>query len=655
MKKQQKTSSRTKSASSVPKSLVGTITISPKQVGTVFDPIQKVKVIIYLEDLHGALHGDHVTVSARRQKSPGVYQGRIEKIHSHAKQGYSGILKKEQNGVLVLEPQDPRMYMRIEVTGRITKEAIGKKVFVSDLIHKKHYIEAKKCELLGESGSHETEIQSIIREQGFAYIFPKEVLEEAKRYGEPTGNDYKQRLDIRDVLTFTIDPFDAKDFDDALSIKKVSDTVYEVGIHIADVSHYVKPNTALDKEAYKRGTSIYLVDRTIPMLPEKLSNDLCSLKPNVDRLAMSVILQIKTDGTITKRWYGRTIIHSDKRFTYEEAWDNINNPTGLYHEELVTLNNIAKILRKEREENGSLEFAGEEIKCILNPDNTVKAFIRKERNDAHKLIEEYMLLANREIAALWNPKKLKKGHELFLFRTHDVPNAEKLALLESIATALGYEIPKTKKRVTQRDIQQFLKMIHRTPHEGFLSTLMIRAMSKAIYSTRATGHFGLALEDYTHFTSPIRRYPDIVVHRFLTDYLEHRERKYKPKEFEAIAAHTSLMEKNAAQAERDSLVYKQIEYMLSRKTETFTGTITGVIERGIFIAETYSGSEGMVSVERLVPGTWVYNEKTYSFANTATQEILRLGDHVCFKVYDGDPLSRRLDYTHIVCEHSSKK
>lgn len=655
MKKQQKPLYRTQKAKTVPKSLTGTITISPKHVGMVFDPVQKVKVIIYLEDLHGALHGDNVTVSLRRQKSPGVYQGRVEKVYNHVKQGYSGILKKEQGGVLILEPQDPRIYMRIEVTGRITKEAIDKKVFVSELVHKKNYIEAKKCELLGESGSHETEIQSIVREQGFSYTFPKEVLEEARRYGEPSGIDFKNRLDVRDVLTFTIDPFDAKDFDDALSFKKIHDDLYEVGIHIADVSHYVKPNTPLDKEAYKRGTSIYLVDRTIPMLPEKLSNDLCSLKPNIDRLAMSVMVHITSDGEITKRWYGRTVIHSDKRFTYEEAWESINNENGLYHKELTILNNIAKIMRKEREENGSLEFAGEEIKCILNPDNTVKEFIRKERNDAHKLIEEYMLLANREVAALWNPKKIKKGHELFLFRTHDVPNAEKLALLEGIATALGYEIPKTKKRITQKDIQHFLRLIHDTPHEWFLSTLMIRAMSKAIYSTKATGHFGLALEDYTHFTSPIRRYPDIVVHRFLTQYLEHKERNYKPKEFDAVAAHTSLMEKNAAQAERDSLVYKQIEYMLSRRDELFTGTITGVVERGIFVAETYSGSEGMISTDRFTSGTWVYNEKTYSFANAGTNQVLRLGDHICFKVDSGDPLSRRLDYTHIACNHSSKK
>lgn len=655
MKKQQKTFHQSKSPKDTPKSLIGTINISPKQVGMVFDPIQKVKVIIYLEDLHGALHGDNVTVSLRRQKAPGVYQGRVEKVYSHAKEGYGGILTKEKENRLVLVPQDPRMYMRVEVSGRVPKDAIGKKVFVSELVHKKNYIEAKKCEVLGVSGNHETEIQSIVREQGFSSTFPKDVIDEAKKFQEPTSIDFKHRLDMRGVLTFTIDPFDAKDFDDAISFKEIETDLYEVGIHIADVSYYVKPNSALDKEAYKRATSIYLVDRTVPMLPEQLSNELCSLKPNIDRLAMSVIVQIRGNGEITKRWYGRTVIHSDKRFTYEEAWESITNSEGLYHKELTVLNTIAKIMRKEREENGSLEFASEEIKCVLNSDNTVKEFIRKERNDAHKLVEEYMLLANREVAALWNPKRVKKGHELFMFRTHDVPNAEKLELLESIALALGYEMPKTKKKITQRDIQRFLQMIQGTPHEIFLSTLMIRAMSKAIYSTKATGHFGLALEDYTHFTSPIRRYPDVVVHRFLTNYLEHIQKTYKPKEFDVVAAHASLMEKNAAQAERDSLIYKQIEYMLAHKDQLFTGTITGVIERGIFVAETYSGSEGMISNERFAPGSWVYNEKTYSFANTATAQVLRLGDHACFNVFEGDPLSRRLDYTHVACDHSSKK
>ncbi len=483
-------------------------------------------------------------------------------------------------------------------------------------------------------------------------------------------------------MTFTIDPFDAKDFDDAISFRKLSleesrqigqnshekntGTLYEIGVHIADVSHYVREGTALDKEAVKRGCSIYLVDRTIPMLPEVLSNDVCSLNPHEDKLSFSAIFVVDDRARIHRRWFGRTVMNSTHRFTYEAAQavidgaaNNIEKyskgiqPVALaeagmkYHDELVTLNRLAKILQKDKFSKGAIEFAQEEIKFKLDKDGKPIGVYKVERLDTHKLVEEYMLLANREVAKyVFDSIKKKGGRDTgAIYRIHDVPDKDKIANLSTFVKALGYELRAKNGVVTANDLNHLLDQIEDTPHASLIRTATIRSMQKAVYSTRNIGHFGLAFPFYTHFTSPIRRYPDLLVHRVLAKHLNNEPfGDHDIVSFQRIAESSTEREINASEAERASKKLKQVEYMSGYIGKIFDGTISGITQSGIYVEEVNTKCEGMINIRSLGNDYFVFNEKTYSIVGDKTKKKFTLGDKISFKVVSADLDKKILDY-----------
>ena len=504
---------------------------------------------------------------------------------------------------------------------------------------------------LGMAGAHETEMRAILAGRGFEAEFPGDVMREAdaiyEQYkngmeaGLPTEAPQERRRDMRTTLTFTIDPDDAKDFDDAISFKDLGDGQVEIGIHIADVSHFVRPGTSIGREAERRATSVYLVDRTIPMLPPQLSEDLCSLKPDVDRLTFSAIFTIR--GTsITDRWFGRTIIRSGKRFTYDEADASLKDASLPLHQELSTVWNYAAFLRKKRLEYGAIMFDRDELKPVLSEQKEVVSFRRVVHTESHRLIEELMLLANREVATLVT-KTLGKKNRVFLYRIHDVPNVEKLEELSVFLRAIGYQLTLSASGVQQKELNRMLASIKGTPEEDLIKTATIRSMARASYATKNIGHFGLSFQDYAHFTSPIRRYPDLLVHRTLTKILAGEPVTETPFQMEELAVHTSEREADAADAERSSVKLKQVEYFAKKIGEERRGVISGITEWGMFVEDKESGAEGMVRLMSLADDTYEYHPKKFSAIGSRTKKAYRLGDTVTVKIEAVDLTGRTID------------
>lgn len=667
---------------------------------------------IHIEEglLNTALNGDLVEVSVEEKRVQGKLskEGRVVKVIKRAKENFVGITKLEEN-TLVVVPDDKKMYTNF-VIQKADNKSIGvsenfatSKISATPVADDKVYVKmlswnnpvdrplCKVIRILGKKGNNDVEMESIVLESGFTIDFPRDVEKEteiiAKNNSQISAEEIAKRRDMRGVLTFTIDPFDAKDFDDAISFRRVENgeietwaksdknfdqiiktkkPLYEIGVHIADVSHYVTEGSALDKEAIKRGCSIYLVDRTIPMLPEILSNELCSLNPGADKLSFSAIFIIDENAKIYRRWFGRTVINSDYRFTYESAQavldnspeailkysNNIHNPdtarNGLkYRNELLTLNNIAKILQKEKFRKGAIEFEQEEIKFRLDENGKPVGVIVKERLDTHKLVEEYMLLANREVAKYISDSIKRKGKKDTgsIYRIHDVPDKDKIANLSIFVKALGYDLKTKDGEVTARDFNNLLNQIEDTPHEALIRVASIRSMQKAVYSTKNIGHFGLAFEYYTHFTSPIRRYPDLLVHRILNKHLNGEP--FSDREivkFQQIADSSTDREIDAADAERASKKLKQVEYMSTRVGQIFEGIISGVTKWGIYVEEVETKSEGMIALRNLVDDYYIFDQKTYSVFGEKTKKKFTLGDKVKFKVLSADLDKRTLDF-----------
>jgi ribonuclease R len=631
------------------KEFTGTIKVTGKGMGYFSLPDLEVDYEVQPDELNGALNGDTVRIEVLGKKTFDREQARVLEVVTRKKTRFVGVLE-EEDGNTFLNPDDKRMYKDIYISEENLEGAkVGEKVLVelTEWTDPQKSPRGKVLRIIGAAGEHNTEMVGIVYESGFEIDFPPEVEKEAEAIKKEYEHEdhLKDRRDFRDTTTFTIDPDTAKDFDDAISLKTLPDGNYEVGVHIADVSHFVRENTDLDKEAKERGTSIYLVDRTIPMLPEILSNDLCSLNPNEDKYAFSAVFVMDKEGKIKERWFGKTLINSDKRFTYEEAQEILDNGTGLFFDELKILDTLAKKLRVEKFMKGAIDFETEEVKFELDEAGKPIRVYKKVRKDTHKMIEDLMLLANREVATYMFAVGEKLKNAAFVYRIHDAPDREKILNLATFVKALGFELKNKQGETTAEDISKMLRSVSGSPAEMLIKTAAIRSMSKAVYSTANIGHFGLAFEYYTHFTSPIRRYPDLLVHRLLYRYLIHGQiEQDEIIKYQKLADYSSERELEAAEAERASIKYKQVEYMSEHVGEIFDATVSGVSEWGIYVEEVNTKAEGMVKLRDMSDDFYELNEKAYAIVGKNTGKKYSLGDKVRVKLVNSDPERKTLDF-----------
>jgi len=615
-------------------------------------------------NLNRGLDGDTVKVYVYRRRNNNKFEGEVIEIIKRAKTEFVGVLQMSKNFGFVI-PDNNKMYADIFIPKKhIDGAEHGDKVLatITDWPENSKNPFGKITTVLGKPGEHDTEIHSILLEYGLPYEFKKEVEQDAAKLStEITSQEISKRRDLRKTLTFTIDPKDAKDFDDALSFKLLENGNYEIGIHIADVSHYVQPNTILEEEAYNRATSVYLVDRVVPMLPEVLSNGVCSLRPHEEKLTFSAIFEMDEKAHIIKEWFGRTVTYSDQRFAYEEAQEIIETKSDSIPEEVsitgksytvkkeivaatLKLDELAKKLRKRRMQHGAITFDRVEVKFNLNEEAEPVGVYFKESKDANKLIEEFMLLANKKVAEFIG--KNKNGtptKNTFIYRVHDEPDTEKLASLQQIINKFGYKIDTKTKETTSNSLNKLLNDVHGKPEENMVETLTIRSMSKAVYTTDNIGHYGLAFDYYSHFTSPIRRYPDVMTHRLLQHYLD-GGKSPKSGSYEIKCEHSSEREMMAAKAERSSIKYMQIKYMQDHQNQEFKGVISGVTEWGIYIEIIENKCEGMVRIRDIKDDYYIYDEKQYALVGQATKSLLQLGDEVTVKVKNTDLERKHLDF-----------
>jgi len=647
---------RYKSQEEHPETLIGTIDfVSPRYAYFVSDQLPE-DVRIDARDIGNALDGDTVKV-AIYENPYGHLEGEVLEIVKRKTDEFAGIIQISKTHAFVVT-DNKKMYVDIYIPfDEIGKAKNGEKVLVKILewhkVGKKPV--GKVIKILGKPGEHETEMHAIMAEYNLPFQFPKNVLQASKRISEEISpEEIAKRRDFRGITTFTIDPETAKDFDDALSIRKLDNGNWEIGVHIADVSHYVKPNSILDKEAYHRATSVYLVDRTIPMLPERLSNELCSLNPHVDRLTFSAVFELDNNAKLVSEWFGKTIIHSNRRFTYEEAQERIETQTGDFAQEICTLNDLAKKLTAQRFKAGAISFETPEVRFVLDEKGTPISLQPKIRKEAHRLIEEFMLLANKRVAEfVYNLGKAGK-HPTMVYRIHEAPNPEKLATFAKFVARLGYKIETQGKKMSA-SFNKMTESLEGKPEQSVLQSLAVRTMSKARYDTEEQGHFGLAFKHYTHFTSPIRRYPDVMVHRLLEHYLAGG--KSLPKEiYEEKCKHSSEREKRAAEAERASIKYKQVEFMkLKDDGRVWEGIVTGVTDFGIYVEIIETKCEGMIRMSDLTDDFYVLDAENYRVVGKNSKKIIAFGDKVNVRVQSVDLLKRTLDLVLVADVKSHQK
>ncbi len=602
-------------------------------------------IYVRTQDLATALHGDTVRVSLISKRKGQKPEGRVEEIVKRNRTRFVGRLELSPNRFAFVVPDFKKIYQDFFIYQENTGQAKHNDKVLFEVTRwgdGDKAPEAKVVEILGKTGENEAEIHSIMAEFDLPFRFPDHVLKESEKISDQiTDKEIANRRDFRDILTFTIDPEDAKDFDDALSFRKLSNGHLEIGVHIADVTHYVREGTTLDEDAYDRATSVYLVDRTVPMLPERLSNELCSLRPHETKLTFAAVFELDTRGKVHGEWFGRTIIHSDHRFTYEQAQEVIEKKEGRFSEELTILNELAHKLRKERFTRGAVNFETTEVKFKLDERGHPLAVIPKIRKDAHKLIEEFMLLANKAVATYIH-KMGKSGAPLtFVYRTHDLPDADKVNDFAEFAKQFGHKL-NTEEKAVSRSLNKLMDEIEGKPEQNVLQSLAVRAMAKAKYTTEPKGHFGLAFDHYTHFTSPIRRYPDMMVHRLLQHYLD-RGKPVNKTAYESKCVHSSEREKRAADAERASIRYKQVEYMSLQADKLYPGIITGVTDFGIFVEIIDTKCEGMVRLADMKDDFYELDERNHRVIGRRRKKIYRLGDEVEVRVKKTDIDRRMMD------------
>jgi ribonuclease R len=603
---------------------------------------QEQDIYVKTNDLAGAVDGDTVKLvifSTRHGEHP---EGKVTEIVRRNRNRFVGKIEVSKNFAFVVA-DSRKIHQDFFIYPENIKGATnGDKVIVevTNWASDERKPEAKVVEILGKAGENEAEIHSIMAEFDLPFRFSETIEKESEKIDEGiTKEEISKRRDFRDITTFTIDPEDAKDFDDALSFRKLENGRYEIGVHIADVTHYVRMNSGLDKEAFDRATSVYLVDRTIPMLPERLSNGLCSLRPNEDKLTFAAVFEMDEKGKVFDEWFGRTIIHSDKRFSYEEAQQVLETGVGPFSEELTILNSLAKKLRKERFSKGAVNFETTEVKFKLDEKGRPLAVIPKVRKDAHKLIEEFMLLANKQVATFVYNYKKGKEKNTFVYRIHDFPDPDKVKDFAVFAKQFGHKMNVDEESIS-KSLNKLMEEIEGKPEQNVLEQLAIRTMAKAKYSTDVKGHFGLAFKHYTHFTSPIRRYPDMMVHRLLQHYLDEGKPVNKP-EYEERCIHSSEREKRAADAERASIKYKQVEFMTYAENKEYEGLISGVTEWGIYVEIIETKCEGMIRMSDMTDDFYEFDEKRYRIVGRRSKKVYTLGDKIAVRVKKTD-IDRRL-------------
>ncbi len=611
----------------------------------------KKDIWVSVNQLNNALDGDTVEVlvydSSLNNPNKGP-EGEVTKIIERKRDEFVGKIEISSRFAFV-RPDSKKMHVDIFVPNDMMQGAkTGDKVVVKILEwpgRDKSPV-GKVIRNLGPAGTNDAEIHSILEEYELPYEFSESILKDAENIPvEISKAEIAKRRDFRNITTFTIDPYDAKDFDDAISIRPLENGLWEIGVHIADVTHYVRPDSILEKEASQRATSVYLVDRVVPMLPEKLSNDLCSLRPHEDKLTFSAVFNMDEEGKVHGDWYGRTIIHSDRRFTYEEVQDVIETGEGDYKNEVLILNKIAHKLRAERFRKGSIGFESIEVKFRLDEKGVPLEVVTKIRKDSHKLVEDFMLLANRKVADFVQNQRKGNDKNTMVFRIHDHPNPEKLQGLAVFAKKFGYDLQIGDEAKISNALNKLSEDVEGKPEQNVLQSLAIRCMAKAIYTTEPEIHFGLAFKNYTHFTSPIRRYPDMMVHRLLQHYLDGGKPVDK-KALEEQCQHSSEMEKRAADAERSSIKYKQVEYMsiLAKEGDVFEGIISGVTDFGVFVEITSTRCEGMVRMSEFDDDFYQFDPENYRIVGRGKKKMYTLGDHIMVKIKKTDLEKRTIDF-----------
>ncbi len=627
--------------------IIGEVQLTMKGAGYIISDESDEDVFVTQSNLKHALNGDTVKVymyAKRRGRQP---EGEVVEIINKSKVNIVGVVDVSKNFAFMIANSRQMPYDVFIPLTKLKGAKNGDKVIVQITEWPEKYRNpfGEVVNVLGKPGENETEMHAILAEFDLPYEFDKKVDDAANEISEIiTEEDYKARRDFRDITTFTIDPADAKDFDDALSIQKLGNGNWEIGVHIADVTHYVKKKSIVEDEAYERATSVYLVDRVVPMIPEKLSNLVCSLRPNEEKLCYSIVFELDENADVLDQWIGRTVINSDKRFDYGEAQAIIEGGEGPHKEELLLLDSLAKKIRARRFKNGAISFERVEVKFDIDEKGKPLGVFFKEQKDSNQLIEEFMLLANKRVAEFIGQVKKGQKAKTFVYRIHDKPDPEKLARFSKFIQRFGYSINITGHKNITTSINDLLDEVQGKKEQNVIETLAVRSMAKAIYSTKNVGHYGLSFPYYSHFTSPIRRYPDMMVHRMLTSYLNGDESENKNK-YEEMCKHSSEMERRAAEAERASIKYKQVEFMKDHIGDDFDGIISGVTEWGFYVELNESKCEGLVHIRELDDDYYFFDEDNYAIIGKRNKKTYQLGDPVKIKIVKADLEKKQLDYT----------